>query len=206
MIRRMKVLWAFLFVSFSACSVGEDCSPLPILGERIYQEGDTLYHTIPDFAFIGQDSQLVSPATFDSKIYVADFFFISCPTICPKVKKQMLRLYERFRHDSRFMLLSHSIDVRHDTVPRLKAYSEKLGVDSGKWIFVTGEEEALFGIADKYFSIARRDEDAPGGFDHSGRIILVDVRGRVRSFCDGTDEQSVDVFMKDIECLLDEMD
>jgi protein SCO1/2 len=192
--------------SLFACGDHDACTPLPILGERQYVAGDTLFHTIPDFVFLGQDSQLVTPATFEGKIYAADFFFISCPTICPKVKQQMLRLYDTFKEEPRLLLLSHSIDVRHDTVPRLKAFSTKLGVDGDKWLFVTGEEDALFGIADQYFSIARRDEDAPGGFDHSGRIILVDQLGRVRSFCDGTDEQSVDLFMRDIRCLLDEMD
>ena len=194
------MLFALSATQFGCSNSG--CKPLPILGERDVQNGDTVYHTIPNFSFFNQDSLEVTNATFDNKLYVADFFFISCPTICPKVKKEMLRVYARFENEPRLSFLSHSIDVRHDTIPRLKAFSEKLSVDGTKWHFVTGEEEAIFGIADKYFSIAKADATAPGGFDHSGRLILVDTKGQVRSFCDGTDPASVDQFMKDIDCLL----
>lgn len=204
----MKYLISILIMAISlwlaGCQNQKTCQPLPILGERNVIDGDTVYMTIPDFSFIGQDSQIVTNATFGNRIYVADFFFISCPTICPKVKKQMLRVYEAFKNDDRVMFLSHSIDVRHDTVPRLKAFSEGLGVDGSRWIFVTGDEGAIFDIAGDYYSIAVQDENAPGGFDHSGRIILVDKDRRVRGFCDGTDPASVDLFMKSIKCLLDE--
>lgn len=203
MIQRAILCLALL--ALAGCRSGDTCTTLPILGERDILDGDTVYHRIPAFRFINQDSVWVTPATFDGKAYVVDFFFISCPTICPKVKKQMLRVYHHFEGEDRVMLLSHSIDVRHDSVPRLKAYSEGLGVDGKRWHFVTGEESEIYDIADDYFSVAVKDAEAPGGFDHSGRLILVDARGRVRSFCDGTDERSVDQFMRDIECLLREM-
>jgi protein SCO1/2 len=185
------------------------CQPsgkkLPILGELDVQNGDTVYHTVPDFTFIDQDSQVVTNATFDGKAYIVDFFFISCPTICPKVKKQTLRLYDRYKDDERLMFLSHSIDVQHDTVPRLRQYATALGVDTRQWRFVTGVKSEIYGIADDYFSIAKEDPDAPGGFDHSGRLILVDKDRHIRAFCDGTDPESVDQFMKDIDVLLEEM-
>jgi len=189
---------------FWSCQTGEE--PLPILGQREVVDGDTAYHRIPDFEFINQDSQIVTNATFDGKLYVADFFFISCPTICPKVKQQMLRIYERFQDEPRLLLLSHTIDVKHDTVPRLKQYAENLGVSSDRWHFVTGDKRAIYDIADDYFSIAIEDPDAPGGFDHSGRLILVDDQRHVRAFCNGTEAEEVDRFMKDIELLLQEYD
>lgn len=207
----MKLLTVILPLSLaglallSSCGHKNECDPLPILGERDIQSGDTLYHTIPSFSFTDQDSQAVTNATFTGKAYVVDFFFISCPTICPKVKKQMLRVHEAFLKEPRLVLLSHTIDVRHDTIPRLKRFSEDLGVDGPKWHFVTGQEDSIYAIADDYFSVAIKDNDAPGGFDHSGRLILVDDRGRVRSFCDGTDPKSVDQFMHDIRCLLREI-
>lgn len=179
---------------------------LPILGERDIQNGDTIYHSVPDFSFVNQDSQVVNNATFDSKIYVVDFFFISCPTICPKVMKQMLRVYEKFENEDRLMLLSHTIDTKHDTVGRLKMYAQNLGVNTQKWHFVTGDKAEIYDIADDYFSIAKEDPEAPGGFDHSGRLILVDTKRHVRSFCDGTDPASVDKFMDDIKALLAEYD
>jgi protein SCO1/2 len=198
------LLLAALTTIFFSCQ--EHPQKLPILGNRdIQANGDTIYHTIPSFSFVDQDSQVVNNQTFEGKAYIADFFFTSCPTICPKVKKQMLRIYERFRDEDQLLYLSHTIDPKRDTVGHLKMYAQNLGVDSPKWKFVTGKKEELYEIADDYFSIAIEDPDAPGGYDHSGRIILVDGKGHIRSFCDGTDPEKVDQFMEDIEVLLKEM-
>ncbi|TNE64502.1 MAG: SCO family protein [Bacteroidetes bacterium] len=192
-----------------ALSLFFSCSPsgpktLPILGERDVVNGDTIYPTIPDFAFIDQDSQVVTNATFKDKIYVVDFFFIHCPTICPKVKANGLRIYNKYRNDDRIGMLSHSIDVKNDTVAALKRHAEKLGIDSRQWHLVTGNHDDIYSIADNYFSVAIENPDAPGGFDHSGRLILVDKNRHVRSFCDGTDAADTDRFMQDIDLLLQE--
>lgn len=176
--------------------------PLPILGFKKVEQGDTAYHEIPDFSFIDQDSQIITNETFSGKAYVVDFFFTSCPTICPIVKQQMLRLNEKYQEDERLLLLSHSIDTRNDSVPVLHKYAQKLGVSSEKWHFVTGDHDEIYAIADDYFSIAEVNPDAPGGFDHSGRLILVDKNRHVRAFCDGTDAESVTKFMKDVDKLL----
>jgi len=178
--------------------------PLPVLGNMEIVNGDTLYHTVPDFSFVDQDSQMVTNATFADKAYIVDFFFISCPTICPMVTKQMMRIHDRFKTEDRLMLLAHTIDTKHDSVYRLKQYAVNLGVDTRKWRFVTGIKDEIYGIANDYFSIAIEDPNAPGGFDHSGRLILVDKNRRVRSFSDGTDPASVDRFMEDINTLLKE--
>lgn len=178
---------------------------LPILGEREVVNGDTVYHKIRDFAFLNQDSQVITNATFGGKIYVADFFFISCPTICPKTTRQMLRLYERFKEEDKVILLAHTVDPKRDGVAALSKYAGNLGVSSSKWHFATGDQDALYEIADDYFSVALEDPDVPGGFDHSGRFILVDPNRHIRSFCDGTDPADVDRFMADIENLLKEL-
>jgi protein SCO1 len=198
---------ATLFIALIGTALGYGCKPeqrtLPILGNRdITPTGDTLYPQVPDFAFVNQDSQQVTNATFAGKIYVVDFFFIHCPTICPKVKAQTLRIYEQYKDDPRLLLLSHSIDTRNDTVAALRQYAQKLHIDSQKWHLVTGDKDAIYGIADNYFSVAKEDPTAPGGFDHSGRLILVDTNRHVRAFCDGTDADEVTRFMKDIEVLL----
>lgn len=200
--------WLFLTCVVTmaiSCQYNEQSASLPILGNKHVEAGDTVYHTIPDFQFINQDSQIVNKATFKNKAYIVDFFFTSCPTICPKVKKQMLRIYEEFEDEHRLKFLSHSIDTRRDTVLRLRQYAENLGVESNRWHFVTGDRSEIYEIADDYFSVAIEDPDAPGGFDHSGRLILVDGEGHIRSFCDGTSEIEVDRFMDDIRKLLDEM-
>ncbi|GJM36532.1 MAG: hypothetical protein DHS20C18_55330 [Saprospiraceae bacterium] len=166
--------------------------------------GDTIYHQIPDFTFIDQDSQIVTNETFAGKAYVADFFFTSCPTICPKVAQQMLRLEKRYNHEDHLMLLSHTVDVKRDTVAKLKKYQEGLGADPDKWLFVTGEKSDIYNIASDYMSLALEDPRAPGGFDHSGWLILVDKNRHIRAFANGTDAESVDQFMKDIDKLLEE--
>ena len=198
------IVFFLVALGFQACRPEAGCTKLPILGNRDIQGQDTIYPTIPDFSFVDQDSQLVTNTTFSDRHYVVDFFFISCPTICPTVKKQMLRVYQHFDQRPELAFLSHTIDVRHDTIPRLKAYADGLGVDGQRWHFVTGVEDSIYSIAGSYFSVAQKDPNSPGGFDHSGRLILVDRHRHVRSFCDGTDPESVDQFIRDIECLLDE--
>ncbi len=189
-------------VFLSACSQGN--RTLPRYGETQVVEGDTLYHRIPDFSFTDQDSATITNATFAEGIYIADFFFTSCPTICPKVKAQMLRIYERFAAEPSLKFISHSIDTKRDSVPVLRRYADKIGISSERWHLVTGDKAALFRIAKDYFSVALEDADAPGGYDHSGYIILIDRDRHIRAFCDGTDPEAVDKFMGDIQTLLDE--
>ncbi len=180
--------------------------PLEVLRDTVDGEVtilDTLWYTIPPFEFVNQDSQVVNNATFDNKVYVADFFFTSCPSICPKMKEQMLRIYERFGDNDTVMLLSHSIDPKHDTVEVLHAYAEKLGVSSDKWHLVTGDKAHIYEMAEKYFIAAEEDPSVPGGFAHSGGFLLVDMDGHIRGHYDGTKPQQVDNLMDDMQMLLD---
>ncbi len=201
---RVIFLLGILSIGLIACQ--SEQKPLPIIGHKNIDGNDTTYHTIPDFSFINQDSQRVTPATFEDKVYIVDFFFTSCPTICPVVKSQMMRIYDRFEGDDRLLFLSHSVDSRRDSVPRLNVYANNLGVSSERWHFVTGDITEIYDIAEDYFSVAKEDPEAPGGFDHSGRLILVDPNKHVRSFCDGTNEEEVNRFMEDIETLLNEVE
>jgi protein SCO1/2 len=179
--------------------------PLPILGNKeTLKDGKIKYHTIPSFSFIDQDSMPFTEKSVENKIYVVDFFFISCPSICPMVSRQMLRVYDQYLKEDKLMFVSFSIDPKRDTVERLANYARNLGVNTEKWKFVTGKKEAIFDIAKEYFSIAIENEEAPGGFDHSGRLILIDEKNHIRSFCDGTDPLSVDGFILDIQKLLNE--
>lgn len=198
-------LYFMPFLGFMSCQPADD-TPLPVLGiPDITDQGDTIQHTIPEFNFVDQNNQAVTRKTFKDKIYVADFFFTSCPSICPLMTRQMKRIYENFEDVDQLMFISHSIDTRHDTVPVLKAYADKLNIDDHKWRFVTGDKSEIFSIANDYFNVAFEDPDAPGGYDHSGKLILVDLKGHIRSFCDGTDPESVDGFMRDIQKLLREI-
>ena len=195
----------------SACDSDSD-KTLPIYGEREAVERtvngetvvDTLYHTIPDFAFVNQDSQRVTQETVAGKVYVTDFFFTSCPTICPKMKSQMLRVYEAFKDNPNVVLLSHSIDPAHDTVAVLKDYAERLGIETAKWHLLTGDKDSIYTIAEKYLAAAREDADAEGGFTHSGDFYLIDPQRRIRGHYNGTLEEDVDRLIKDIPVLLRE--
>ena len=116
-----------------------------------------------------------------------------------------MRVYQKYENDDRLLMLSHSIDTKNDTVAALKKYADKLGIKTQKWHLVTGDHDEIYAIADDYFSVAKEDPDAPGGFDHSGRLILVDPKRHVRAFCDGTDPESVAKFLDEIDILLKEM-
>lgn len=198
----MKYISFIFFVSLFFAACDNEPKRLPILGERDFVNGDTVYATIPPFAFVNQDSALITNETYKDKIYIVDFFFTHCPTICPKVKKNMLRIYEKYKNNDNVLLLSHSIDPKRDTVGRLREYAQNIGIQSSKWSLVTGDKFKIYEIANRYYAVAKEDPDSPGGFDHSGNIILVDSKGRVRSFANGTDADAVNKFMLDIDLLL----
>ncbi len=185
---------------FFSCSSKE--GKLPVLGNKDIVDGKPVYHRISDFEFIDQDSNRITNQTFEDKIYVVDVFFTSCPTICPKVKKQMLRIYDKYQNDDRVSLISHSIDTRRDSVPRLKDYANKLEIDAKKWHLVTGDKEKIYDMADEYFLVALEDPSAEGGYDHSGTIILVDQNRLVRAHANGLIPEEVDRFMNDMDRLL----
>ncbi len=201
-IRNSILLVTLAALTFLGCAKSKIQHPLPILGNYEVRGGDTIYHRIPDFSFVDQDSTVITNKTFAGKVYVADFFFTSCPSICPKVKKEELRMYGKYKSDPRIEFLSHSIDTKRDTVGRLKMYASNLGVNSAFWHFVTGKKEDIFKIANDYFVSALEDPGAPGGFDHSGRLILVDKDRHIRAFCNGTVPEEVDAFMDQIDQLL----
>jgi protein SCO1/2 len=197
------------------CTPKKENEKLPILGYREVVakevEGkkviDTVYHSIADFQFVNQDSALVTNETFAGKIYVADFFFTSCRTICPVMKTQMLRVYETTQDMPDVAILSHTIDPEYDTVALLHDFADRLGVSSSKWHFVTGEQDKIYDIAQtSYFATAMVDKTEPDGFIHSGAFLLIDKERRIRGKYDGTQEEDVDRLIEDIKRLRKEYD
>lgn len=197
-------LWVFSLSLLLFFSCGSGKQELPILSHQVEKDGELVYKTIPAFSFINQDSQVVSSETFEEKAYVVDFFFTSCPTICPKLAQQMLKIHDHFKAEPNLALLSHTIDPKRDTVAKLAHYANNLGVKSDRWHFVTGEKADLYDIADDYFNIVIENADVPEGIDHSGRLVLVDQQKHIRAFCNGTDPAEVDQFIVKIEQLLAE--
>ncbi len=177
--------------------------PLPIFGEREVVGTDTIYHAISNFQFVNQDSVIVTNETFKNKIYVADFFFTSCRTICPIMKTQMARVNIAVQDMPDVLILSHSIDPEYDTVGLLHDYAERLGAKNNKWYFVTGKpRDYVFNIAQtSYFATAMEDKSEPDGFVHSGAFLLIDKAGRLRGKYDGTKEDDVNRLIEDIKRL-----
>lgn len=215
--RNMRPVLYFLLLAVSSlvvsCSSFTSEKELPILGRREItmkevngaEVPDTTYHTIAGFRFLNQDSTWITNETFDGKVYVADFFFTSCPTICPIMKTQMVRIYEEFEGNSEVALLSHSIDPQHDSVAVLRDFSERLGVESSQWHFVTGDKDDIYDLGEtSYMVVAGEDQAAPGGYIHSGAFLLVDKQRRIRGVYDGTVKEEVDQLIKDINKLLNE--
>jgi protein SCO1/2 len=193
----------------SYCVLIISCAPknekLPIFGESQFNGKDTIYHTIAPFQFVDQDSATITNATFNGKIYVADFFFTSCRTICPIMKTQMLRVYEATKDMDDVLILSHTIDPEYDTVALLHDFAARLDVDSKRWHFVTGVKDSIFRIAQtSYFATALEDKTEPDGYIHSGAFLLIDKKGRIRGKYDGTKEEDVNRLIADIKRLRQE--
>lgn len=181
------------------------CKPnsdeLPYLGQTVVDNGKKIHHKVGQFIHYNQDSVLMTNKDFKDYIYVADFFFTSCPSICPKVAKEMLKIYDAVKSDPNVKLISFTIDPKRDDPKKLKLYADNLGIDHHKWYFLTGDKDTTLELAGTYFVAALEDPDAPGGFDHSGKIILVDKEGHVRSFSEGTDPENTPKIIEDIKKL-----
>ena len=198
--RMLLVALVVSVIVLQACKTKE--LPLPVFGERKVINGDTIFHRIAPFTFVDQDSARVTNETFQGKIYVADFFFTSCRTICPIMKSQMLRVYEATREMPDVLILSHTIDPEYDTVALLRDFATRLGVQSQRWHFVTGVKDSIYKIAQtSYFATALEDKTEPDGFIHSGAFLLIDRQGRIRGKYDGTKEDEVNRLIIDIKKL-----
>jgi protein SCO1 len=196
-------LASLLFVALS-CSQDKK---LPFLGRHQTQvnggKTDTIYHQIPPFRFLNQDSIWVSEKDMEGKIYIADFFFTTCPTICPKMKTQLLRIYERYATNDQIRILSHSIDPDFDKPYILRQYASRLDVKAPRWNMLTGDKKAIYTLGEKsYMVTAQEDKNEVGGFVHSGAFILVDKQRHIRGIYDGTKEEEVNHLIEDIEILL----
>ena len=210
----MKVFYpVFGFVLFLMVGCFDMSEPtLPVYGFKKVVEKtvngetiiDSLDHQIPPFSLVDQDSTVITEKTVNGKIYLVDFFFTSCFTICPKVKKNMKRVYQTYKDQEDVLILSHSIDYRYDTVGRLAWYADKFGIEAEKWHLLHGSYDDMLRMSYAYLLTALEDKEAPGGFDHSGSIALLDRKRRIRGFYDGTDADKMDDLIRDIAILLNE--
>lgn len=211
-----KPIWIGLaaIVFLNACTPGtSDKKFLPIYGTRKpltkTVDGktitDTLYQTVSQFRTINQYGDSISNKSLDDNIYVADFFFTTCPSICPIMHRNMLGVYDVFKDAKNIKIISYTIDPKHDSVPVLKNYADKLGVSGNCWWFLQGKKEDIYKLSESYL-VRRPEEDAKQQFIHDGSFLLVDKQKRIRGAYDGTDPKQVEQMIADIKVLQTEPD
>jgi protein SCO1 len=187
-------------------------SVLPIFGprqtvERLDIKGktvvDTIYHSIPDFSFLSQTGDTITKEHVSGKVFVTDFFFTTCPTICIDMTRNLRKLQDLFLTDDDVMIVSHTVDPQTDSVGQLYQYAIDNGIDSKKWLLLTGEKKALYDIARYgYYVTAMEGDGGPHDFIHSERLILIDKEGRIRGYYDGTSDEEVEKLIADTKLLL----
>lgn len=160
------------------------------------------YHKIADFDLVNQNGETITQDFYKDKIYVADFFFTTCLTICPIMTDHMLEIQEKIKDDPEVFLLSHTVFPVADSVPVLKEYAVEKGVIDSKWNLVTGEKKDIYDLARKSYLASKSDGDG-GPYDviHTENFVLVDKSARIRGFYDGTDSEAISKLLKDIEIL-----
>lgn len=160
------------------------------------------YHTIGDFSLVNQNGETITQEDYKDKIYVADFFFTTCPTICPIMTKNMADIQQEILEDDEVLLLSHSVTPEIDSVPQLKKYALEKGVNDAKWNLVTGDKKQIYALARKSYLAVKTDGDG-GPFDmiHTENFILVDKERRIRGTYDGTNPEEIQELLADLKIL-----
>lgn len=207
----MNKFFLFFFTSILLGACKSDQAPLPILGRHEYnptfKDGemviDTVFYRLPEFEFEGHTGNVIGTAQLNGKVHVADFFFTSCPTICPSMSRNMLEVSNEYLENDKVAFLSFTIDPRHDSIAVLKKYAEKLGTQNKNWYFLTGPKEEIFEMAEAYMVSAAEDPHAPGGLVHSGAFILVDSQSRIRAYYDGTVKEDLEKLKRDLDWLIE---
>ncbi len=175
---------------------------LPILGEKHLGSTDTIYHQVGAFSLTNQFNETITDKTVQNKIYVADFFFATCQSICPQMSKHLQLVQTAYANDDSVLILSHTVNPMHDTVQVLANYGSRYGAIKNKWHFLTGNKKTIYDLAkNDYLVNALEDDGTPEGFLHSELLLLIDSQQRLRGMYDGTDEVAVKKLISDIQLL-----
>lgn len=179
-------------------------SPAMVNSELVSEEIQHIrkYHTIGDFSLTNQNGKIITQEDYKDKIYIADFFFTTCPTICPIMTKNMADIQKEIIGDDDILLLSHSVTPEIDSVAQLKKYAIEKGVNDSKWNLLTGDKKQIYDLARKSYLAVKTDGDG-GPFDmiHTENFILVDKQKRIRGFYDGTNKEDIKQLLTDLEIL-----
>jgi protein SCO1/2 len=162
------------------------------------------YHIIANFSLTNQNGKTITQADYKDKIYVADFFFTTCQTICPIMTDHMVKIQEELKDDDEVLLLSHTVTPEIDSVGQLKKYAMEKGVDDAKWNLVTGDKKEIYDLARKSYLAAKDVPYSENDLVHTENFILVDKKKRIRGFYDGTDPEAIEKLLADIQILKQE--
>lgn len=184
--------------------------------EKSKERGEDLVTVgeVPSFEFIDQHNNTITNADYKGKVYVVEFFFTTCPTICPVMNENMIKIQNTFLDNPGFGVASFTINPENDTPEVLKAYAEKYGVKHPNWHFLTGDQDTIYNLANNGFNLfAGVNPEVNGGFEHSGMFALIDGDGNIRSrvdkfgnpmvYYDGLEEEGIEMLKEDIATLLD---
>jgi protein SCO1/2 len=162
------------------------------------------YHAVSDFLFINQNGDTITQKNYEGKIYVADFFFTTCGSICPKMTTNMIDIQTAFINNPKVLLLSHTVFPEMDSVSVLKAYAKKNGVIDTKWNLVTGDKKEIYSMARKsYLAVKLGKPEELYDMVHTENFILIDAKRQIRGFYDGTDKKEIQRLIEDIHFLID---
>ena len=201
----LKIFLIYSIVFYFGCSQKKSSVLLPIYGEKKIIAGDTIYHQIASFNLTNQIDQVVNQNTTKNKIYIANFFFASCQSICPMMSNQLQEVQKAFLADDSVLILSHSVNPLHDTVAVLSNYADTYGAKTNKWHLLTGNKKQIYDLAKtSYLVNAFEDDGSPEGFLHSELFLLIDKKARIRGMYDGTNTSEVKKLIEDVKLLKQE--
>ena len=192
-----------LFFAYRASQKTAPLRQLPIYGEKDVVQGDTVYHKVGRFSFVDQYARAFTEKQVQGKIYVTDYFFTTCQSICPVMSKQMERVQSAFADEPGLLIVSHTVNPEYDSVPVLSDYAKSHGAIKDKWFFVTGDKKALYDLARKgYYLNTEVGDGGPNDFIHTQNFALVDGEGQIRGYYDGTDSAEVKRLILDAGILI----
>ena len=201
----LKIILICSIVFYFGCTEKKSSVLLPIYGEKKIIDGDTIYHQIASFNLTNQIGQVVNQNTTKNKIYIANFFFASCQSICPMMSNQLQEVQKAFLADDSVLILSHSVNPLHDTVAVLSNYADTYGAKTNKWHLLTGNKKQIYDLAKtSYLVNAFEDDGSPEGFLHSELFLLIDKKARIRGMYDGTNTSEVKKLIEDVKLLKQE--
>ncbi len=200
------IILAYPVVFWLAISCGKNhFKRLPVIGPvEVTESGDSLFHQVGDFHLLNQEGKTISQKDLDGKIYVANFFFASCKSVCPQMNENVRRIQEKFKGVDELKIVSYTVDPENDTIPALAAYALKMKADNKQWWFLTGQKDSIYDLARDGYLLPAAQRTKENDFFHSQDLMLIDKEKRIRGIYDGTERAEVDTLIDEIKVLMHE--